>query len=262
MAVTTFSNRHRPFGRPRGWKSRSGRRREEHDRRFRRPRGGSDLLQALVTGGQTVPERPRTAFDRLHATLQEALYRMRWTKLRQIQVDAIHEVFDGSKDLIIAAKTAAWKTEAAFLPIFSQIVEKPDRGIRVIYVGPLKALINDQFSRLELLCKEAEIPVHKWHGDVSRSAKKKLLEGPAGVLLITPESIESLFVNHPHELTKLFAKLGYIVIDELHSFIGTERGAHLKSLICRLVSKGHGEVRLLGLSDKISVQRVAERPKR
>jgi len=173
---------------------------------------------------------------------------MRWTKLRQIQVDAIHEVFDGSKDLIIAARTAAGKTEAAFLPILSQIVEKPTRGVRVIYVGPLKALINDQFSRLELLCKEAEIPVHKWHGDVSRSAKKKLIERPAGVLLITPESIESLFVNHPHELTKLFAYLDYIVIDELHSFIGTERGAHLKSLICRLVSKGNGEVRLLGLS--------------
>ena len=125
--------------------------------------------------------------------------------------------------MIIAARTAAGKTEAAFLPIFSQIVERPARGIRVIYVGPLKALINDQFSRLELLCKETEIPVHKWHGDVSRSAKKKLLEWPAGVLLITPESIESLFVNHPHELTKLFANLDYIVIDELHSFIGTER---------------------------------------
>ena len=63
-----------------------------------------------------MPEKPRTAFDRLHATLQEALYRMRWTKLRRIQVDAIHEIFDGSKDLIIAARTAAGKTEAAFLP--------------------------------------------------------------------------------------------------------------------------------------------------
>ena len=204
-----------------------------------------------------MPERPRTAFDRLHATLQEALYRMRWTKLRPIQVDAIHEILDGGKDLIIAARTAAGKTEAAFLPIFSQIVGEPARGIRVIYVGPLKALINDQFSRLELLCKETEIPVHKWHGDVSRSAKKTLLEGPAGVLLITPESIESLFVNHPHELTKLFANLDYIVIDELHSFIGTDRGAHLKSLIFRLVSKSRSEVRLLGLSATLGSEVVA-----
>jgi len=204
-----------------------------------------------------VPEKPRPAFDRLHEALREALYRMRWTKLRPIQVEAIHEILDGSGDLIIAARTAAGKTEAAFLPIFSEMVEKPARGIRVIYVGPLKALINDQFSRLEQLCKEAGIPVHKWHGDVSRSAKRKLLEGPSGVLLITPESVESLFVNHPHELTKLFPNLDYIVIDELHSFIGTERGAHLKSLICRLVSKGRGEVRLLGLSATLGSEIVA-----
>ena len=195
-----------------------------------------------------MPDRTRTAFDRLHPTLQEALYRMRWTKLRKIQVDAIHGIFDSTKDMIIAARTASGKTEAAFLPILSQVLAKPSQGVRVVYAGPLKALINDQFARLEELCKEAEIPVHKWHGDVSRSAKKKLLEHPAGALLITPESIESLFVNHPHELGKLFANLDYVVIDELHSFIGTERGAHLKSLVCRLASRTGGDLRLVGLS--------------
>ena len=148
---------------------------------------------------------------------------MRWTKLRQIQVDAIHEVFDGDGDLIIAARTAAGKTEAAFLPILSRMLSEPARGIRAVYVGPLKALINDQFSRLEDLCREAEIPVHKWHGDVSSSPKRRLLEHPSGVLLITPESIESLFVNHAHRLPEVFAALAFIVIDELHSFIGTER---------------------------------------
>src|SRR3954451_3901621 len=114
---------------------------------------------------------PPTAFDRLHPSLQEALYRMRWTKLRQIQVDAIHEVFDATGDLIIAAKTAAGKTEAAFLPILSHLLGESSSGIRAIYVGPLKALINDQFSRLEELCQETEISVHKWHGDVSSSSK-------------------------------------------------------------------------------------------
>ena len=111
------------------------------------------------------------AFDRLHSSLQEALYRMRWTKLRQIQVEAIHEVFDGTGDLIIAARTAAGKTEAAFLPILSHILGEPSAAIRAIYVGPLKALINDQFSRLERLCQEAQIAVHKWHGDVASSSQ-------------------------------------------------------------------------------------------
>ena len=149
-----------------------------------------------------------TRSDRLHAPLQEALYRMRWTKLRPIQVEAIHEIFDGTGDLIIAARTAAGKTEAAFLPILSRMLSEPAAGIRAIYVGPLKALINDQFSRLEELCREAEIPVHKWHGDVSSSPKRRLLEHPSGVLLITPESIESLFVNHAHRLADVFSVAG------------------------------------------------------
>jgi ATP-dependent helicase Lhr and Lhr-like helicase len=194
------------------------------------------------------PESPPNAFGRLHATLQEALYRMQWTKLRPIQVDAIHEVFDGTGDLIIAARTAAGKTEAAFLPILSRMLAEPSRGVRAVYVGPLKALINDQFSRLEELCREAEIPVHKWHGDVAAAPKRRFLEHPSGVLLITPESIESLFVNHSHRLPEVFAALSYIVIDELHSFIGTERGAHLRSLISRLGAKSRESVRRAGLS--------------
>ena len=194
------------------------------------------------------PQSPPNAFGRLHASLQEALYRMHWTKLRPIQVDAIHEVFDGTGDLIIAARTAAGKTEAAFLPILSRMLAEPSRGVRAVYVGPLKALINDQFSRLEELCREAEIPVHKWHGDVAAAPKRRLLEHPSGVLLITPESIESLFVNHAHRLPEVFATLSFIVIDELHSFIGTERGAHLRSLICRLGAKSREPVRRAGLS--------------
>jgi ATP-dependent helicase Lhr and Lhr-like helicase len=206
------------------------------------PHSNSRVLERMTS------EARLPAFSRLHASLQEALYRMRWTKLRQIQVDAIHEVFDGSGDVIIAARTATGKTEAAFLPILSHMLEKPSSGIRAIYVGPLKALINDQFSRLAVLCTEAEIAVHKWHGDVSPGPKRRMLEQPSGVLLITPESIESLFVNHPHRLELVFPSLAFIVIDELHSFIGTERGAHLRSLISRLAAKSRGPVRRAGLS--------------
>jgi ATP-dependent Lhr-like helicase len=199
-------------------------------------------------GGNMAPENSPKAFGRLHSSLQEALYRMHWLKLRPIQVNAIHEIFDGEGDLIIAARTAAGKTEAAFLPILSCMLEKPSPGVRAIYVGPLKALINDQFSRLEELCQEAEIPVHKWHGDVSAAPKRRLLDRPSGVLLITPESMESLFVNHAQRLTAVFSSLNFIVIDELHSFIGTERGAHLRSLICRLAAMGREPVRRAGLS--------------
>jgi ATP-dependent Lhr-like helicase len=194
------------------------------------------------------PSGKPTAFSRLHAKIQESLYGMRWTKLRQIQVDAIHEVLDGDGDLVIAARTAAGKTEAAFLPILSQIVDDDQGSVRAVYAGPLKALINDQFLRLERLCEQAEIPVHKWHGDVGRAARKRLLEHPSGVLLITPESIESLCINFPHQLATLFHQLRFFVIDETHSFLGNERGAHLRSLMTRLTEKSREPVRRIGLS--------------
>ena len=199
------------------------------------------------------------AFSRLHTTVQEVLYRMNWTKLRPIQVDAIHEVFDGDSDIVIAARTASGKTEAAFLPVLSRIVSEPRQGVRAIYAGPLKALINDQFLRLERLCEMAEIPVHKWHGDVGRSAKKALLDSPSGVLLITPESIESLFVNHPARLQLIFANLEFAVIDEMHAFLGSERGAHLKSLVTRLASKSSVPVRRIGLSATLGDMDAARR---
>ncbi|MDX9975782.1 MAG: DEAD/DEAH box helicase [FCB group bacterium] len=199
-----------------------------------------------------------SAFDRLHPLLREQLYGMRWTQLRTIQVEAIHAILGGTGHLIVSANTAGGKTEAAFLPVLSRVLEEPRAGLRAVYVGPLKALINDQFRRLEDLCASAEIPVHKWHGDVGRD-KKKLLQDPSGVLLITPESIESLFINHPYRLDTLFSALSFIVIDELHAFIGSERGAHLKSLLARVSQKAKEPPRLVGLSATLGDVALAAR---
>jgi ATP-dependent Lhr-like helicase len=196
-------------------------------------------------------EESASAFRLLHPAIQEQLYRMQWTELRSIQVQAIHALLKPDGYLIISAMTAGGKTEAAFLPILSAIVEAKQNGVRAVYIGPLKALINDQFRRLEDLCQRADIPVHKWHGDVSASAKKELLNEPSGVLLITPESVESLFINRTQVIPKLFHNLQFIVLDELHSFIGTERGAHLKSLIARLGHVCATPPRLVGLSATI-----------
>jgi len=188
------------------------------------------------------------AFSLLHPSLQKMLYKMKWTQLRPIQVNTIYSVFHTEKNLILSAHTAGGKTEAAFLPILSKIIENKTDGLGVIYVGPLKALINDQFERLEKLCELAKIPVFKWHGDVPSSKKIKFLKNPSGILLITPESIESIFINHSTDVQKLFGNLFFIVIDELHSFIGTERGAHLKSLISRISSRNSKNVRIIALS--------------
>jgi ATP-dependent Lhr-like helicase len=219
------------------------------------PPSKSDPSRPAEDVGSTVP----AAFNLLDKTIQEQLYRMRWTELRSIQVEAIRSILTSDENLIITAATAGGKTEAAFLPILSSIYPTKSEGIGAVYVGPLKALINDQFRRLEELCSMAEIEVHKWHGDVSVSAKRDLLKNPGGVLLITPESIESLFINRAAYLPSLFHGLRFIVVDEVHSFIGTERGAHLRSLMCRLSALCRTPPRLVGLSATIGDPAAAGR---
>lgn len=175
-----------------------------------------------------------SGFRRLHEQIQRWIWDQGWTDLRDIQERAIGPILDEGRDVIIAAATAGGKTEAAFLPICSRIIEQPTGSVRALYVSPLKALINDQFDRLDRLCERLEIPVHRWHGDVSSSQKRQVLSDPAGILLITPESLEALFVLRGTAISKLFGSLEFVVVDELHSFIGSERGQQLQSLLSRL----------------------------
>jgi ATP-dependent Lhr-like helicase len=188
------------------------------------------------------------AFELLAPPIQRVLWDMKWPSLRPIQEEAIRLLQGTEADLVISAQTAAGKTEAAFLPILSRLFESPAPSVQALYVGPLKALINDQFRRLERLCERAEIAVHRWHGDVDAGKKKALLSRPSGVLLITPESIESLFINRSTSLSRLFGSLQYVVIDEVHALVGSERGTHLRSLLHRLEEHVHGRFRFVGLS--------------
>ena len=118
------------------------------------------------------------AFGKLHPKIQEAIWQRRWEQLRPLQVDAINAIADGNSDVILAAATASGKTEAAFLPILSQLVGESASSVGALYISPLKALINDQFRRIEELCEYADIPVHRWHGDVSATEKRRLREKP------------------------------------------------------------------------------------
>ena len=202
-----------------------------------------------------------TAFERLDSNIQRVLWDMKWEALRDFQVHTIEAWFDRKSDLVLMADTASGKTEAAFLPILSTIA--PDKGassIRVLYVGPLKALINDQFRRVEDLCKRAEIPTCRWHGDVGAEKKHKLLKEPSGILLITPESLEALLMRRGRELRRLFSKLEAVVVDELHSFLDSERGRQLSSQLTRLdkVLESKHRPRRVGLSATIGDKSVAE----
>lgn len=174
------------------------------------------------------------AFERLAPFIQEFIWKRGWTEMREIQVRAAAAAFDTEKHLLLAAGTASGKTEAAFLPVLTQLHEDPPPSVGALYIGPLKALINDQFLRLGDLCVEAEIPVTAWHGDVAASRKQALLRRPQGILQITPEALEGLLLNRSADLMRLFGDLRWVVIDEVHAFMASDRGGQVLSLLDRL----------------------------
>ena len=189
-------------------------------------------------------------FERLARPVQQWIWRSGWQELRDIQEQAIPLLLKGENDLVIAAPTAAGKTEAAFVPLLSRLVKARPKapGFNILYVSPLKALINDQFRRLDDLCESLDIPVHRWHGDVSSVAKQRAVRDPRGILLITPESLEAMFVRRGLEIPRLFAATSCVVVDELHSMLDTERGVQLRSLLNRMEVSIRRRVRRVGLS--------------
>ncbi|WP_241192907.1 DEAD/DEAH box helicase [Pseudomonas chlororaphis] len=180
-----------------------------------------------------------------------------WTSLRDAQEWAVPVLVDADQDVIIAAATAAGKTEAAFLPILTHLLNHDDPPGAVLYISPLKALINDQWDRLSRLCEQLEIPVVAWHGDISSSKKHRFLKSSEGVLLITPESLEALFVNRGSSLSGVFQHLRYIVVDELHAFIGSERGKQLQSLMHRVELVAGHRLPRVGLSATLGDMKMA-----
>ncbi len=187
------------------------------------------------------------AFEQLHPGIQRYLWSEGWGALREIQEQAIPLILPGEQDVIVAASTASGKTEAAFLPALTHMLQQPDEGL-IVYISPLKALINDQFGRLDRLCENLDIPVWPWHGDVGATSKRKFIQNPRGVLLITPESLEATLCNRGTSVAALFERTTFFVIDELHAFIGTERGKQLQSLLHRIETALSRSVPRIGLS--------------
>ncbi|MDR0598639.1 MAG: DEAD/DEAH box helicase [Treponema sp.] len=195
---------------------------------------------------------PAGPYSRLSPSIREYIYREKWRFLWDIQEAAINEIFDGGGHLLIAAGTAAGKTEAAFFPILSALEEAGQSGgprPLVLYISPLKALINDQARRLGKMIRSggdsgggADIALWPWHGDVDGDRKNHFLEAPSGILLITPESLESLLLRRGRELGRIFGALAFTVIDEVHVFMGSDRGAQLSCQLARI----EGAVRAAG----------------
>lgn len=190
------------------------------------------------------------SFDLLSEPIRKYIRDKGWEQLRPIQTASIAKILSTDDNYILASRTASGKTEAAFLPILSK-VDFNETGVRVVYISPLIALINDQFYRIEELCKNLDVTVTKWHGEANKTLKDRLIKQPNGIVLITPESLEAMFVNKPFNVKQLFSNIKYVVIDEIHSFIGTDRGTQLKSLLSRLQNVNSKPFNIVGLSATI-----------
>lgn len=196
-------------------------------------------------------------FYRFTPFIQDYIYQNGWKDLREVQIAAAKAIFETDRNLLLSSSTASGKTEAAFFPIISLMCEDMPKSVGALYIAPLKSLINDQFLRLDELLDMTSIPVFHWHGDVAQSHKAKLLKDPQGILQITPESLESLLMNRSNDIVRLFGDLRFIVIDEIHTLTGTDRG---NQIICQLVRLARliGRVpRRIGLSATIGDARLA-----
>lgn len=197
-------------------------------------------------------------YQRLAPFIQEHIYNHGWTELRPMQVEACRILFETDAHLLIMAGTASGKTEAAFLPVLTLLYEQPLQTVGALYISPIKALINDQFDRLTDLLKASEIPVWAWHGDVAQSKKQQVLNTPQGIVQLTPESLESLLVNKHSELVRLFGQLRFVIIDEIHAFIGSDRGAQILCQLTRLARLTQNQPRRIGLSATLGDPSLAE----
>ena len=198
-------------------------------------------------------------FNRYAPFIQDYIYRSGWQMLRGVQNAAGEAIFGTEDHVLITASTASGKTEAAFFPILTLLDENPPASVGVLYIAPLKALINDQFARLTELCGEAGIAVTRWHGDAPQTQKRKLMRKPSGILQITPESLESLMINKHMEIPSLFGDLRFIVIDEVHSLLRGDRGMQTFCLIERLCRLAGCQPRRIGLSATIGSPQAAGR---
>lgn len=200
-----------------------------------------------------------SSFERYAPYIQRFIYRKGWCQLHPVQTDACNALLDTTNHIIITSQTASGKTEAAFFPMLTILDKDPSATVGIMYISPLKALINDQCTRLNELLRDQNIPVWPWHGDISQSSKERVMRSPRGIVQITPESLESLILHHAIDIPALFGDLRFIVIDEIHSFIGTDRGLQIQCLITELERITHCKPRRIGLSATLKDHYMAKK---
>ena len=187
-------------------------------------------------------------FDLLHPALQHHIVNsLGWRDLRPFQEAVIPRIVAG-EHLIILAPTAGGKTEAAFLPILSRMLSEDWQGLSLLYLCPIKALLNNLESRLHRYCGLVGRNAALWHGDVSTADRKRIQRDAPDCLLTTPESLEVMLVSPNVDSSNLLQNVRAVIVDEIHAFAGDDRGWHLLSVLERVTRLAGREIQRVGLS--------------
>lgn len=189
-----------------------------------------------------------SAFDLLTSALQyQIAHTLQIPSLRPVQELTIPVVLEG-KNAVVLAPTAGGKTEAAFFPLLSAMDERDWRPVSVLYLSPIRALLNNQEDRLSRYAGIIGRRAAKWHGDVGQGPRKRFIRDPADILLTTPESLEAMLMSASVPAATFFQGLQVVVVDEVHAFANDDRGAHLAAVLERLCRFCRRDVQRLGLS--------------
>jgi ATP-dependent Lhr-like helicase len=185
---------------------------------------------------------------RLTAALQyQLVHTLGFRELRPVQDRAIDAVLDG-KNCVVLAPTAGGKTEAAFFPVLSAMDAGDWRPVSVVYLSPIRALLNNQEDRVSRYAGLVGRRAFKWHGDVGDSVRRRFLSDPADILLTTPESLEAMLISPRVPARAIFGSVSVVIVDEIHAFAADDRGAHLSALLERLTRFCGRDVQRIGLS--------------
>lgn len=209
-------------------------------------------------------------FDRLHPALQHHIVNsLGWRELRPFQESVIPPILEGDHAIVLAP-TAGGKTEAAFFPVLSRMMTESWTGLNVLYICPIKALLNNLDERLRRYCTLVGRRSELWHGDIKSSVKRKVIIDPPDCLLTTPESLEVMLISRNVDHRAFFANLQAVIIDEIHAFAGDDRGWHLLSVLARIEKLAGREIQRIGLSATVGnpeylsgwLSGACERPRR
>lgn len=187
-------------------------------------------------------------FDRLHPSVQHHLVNsMGWRELRPLQEQAVDPILDGANCLLVAP-TAGGKTEAAILPVLSKMLSDQWQGLSVLYICPIRALLNNLEERLSFYCSLVGRRCGLWHGDVGQASRSAILRDPPDILLTTPESLEAMLISRRTDRKYFFGSLRAVIIDEVHAFAGDDRGWHLLAVLERIADFAGNQPQRIGLS--------------